>query len=446
VISIILWLLAFTIHSAELAPESGKYGNDNSFVKLYPGSNCEKVAGREVFMKLPKTLDYNSLMELLITVRAVENFGASQIKIESDILLKNISITGELSEYLSLEELLEIAGANFVKEEKVIRPLIKNLVYKNQVINPNSYIGSSNHLQLLDELSEILQKAPLSFADIYDHQDKIMGQKIYWLSASIAPVNDHFFETLAEIRFMAERGAVVHLISPYLPYARSDKPEFDIGAIASGRLIADLIEGVGTSSTTVVRAHAPQSLGFFKIHAHEISARKTIIDFLKSVEVEHIISPDAGFQKDATKYQHELAKAHGSYVGLSVMNKERNSHGQEKILGGTNLDQIKDKNVAIIDDETATGGTLHGVAEIVAQFQPKSITAVVTHLAGPADKSLNSEFIDRMVVTNTLPFKVLKPKLTVLSIAQEIAESIKFEDENIKRGPVQVSIGSRSSL
>jgi ribose-phosphate pyrophosphokinase len=173
-------------------------------------------------------------------------------------------------------------------------------------------------------------------------------------------------------------------------------------------------------------------LGFFKIHSEEISGRSTIVNFLKSQKIGCVVSPDAGFQKDATKYQHELLKAYGGSkdVCLAVMNKERNSDGQETILGGTGIENITGKHVVIIDDETASGGTLSQVAQVLQRYQPKSVFAVVTHLAGPAQKSLNSENIQHLVVTDTVPASVSHQKLKVLSIAPEIAAGIAAGESN----------------
>lgn len=434
---VLAFLWSISCFCVELSGTVGKFPNDNTFVRLYDSKNAPKIVGKDVVVPIPEILNYDLLMELLIKIRAAKNLGASLVQ-TSSIALSEIKITGELSQYLDLEELIACAGADSVIENGEERLVTVPAPKRIRAKNIHSFIGSSNHPELLDELSQLLNKAPLDFNDLANISSKLLGRKIYWLSASVAPVNDHFFRTLAEIRYLYQQGAFVHLVSPYLPYARSDKPEYEHGVIAQGRLVADLIECVGTQAITVVRAHAPQSLGFFKIAAHEISGRKTIIEFLKSQNVEHVISPDAGFQKDATKYQHELQSISDKEIGLSVMNKERSYDGKEKINGGTNLDKISGRNTVIIDDETQTGGTAEKVAQIISAHGAKSIFAVVTHLAGPAKAVLNSKVIQEMVVTNTLPITAKSPLLRVLSIAKEIAESISFEDRNAHGTPITI--------
>ena len=411
-----------------LKDHTGKYENDNTFVQLSGHhTNRLKVANEEVVVVLPAKLNYDSLMELLIKIRAARTLGAAQVSVYSASPFKDIVIEGELSSELNLAEMISVAGADQIFEKGERRKL-GQVIPKVNVVSQSAYwLGGTNHPELLGQVAAALDKKPYGFEELKADVSQLKGRKIYWFSASKAPVNDHFFATLAQIHWLESQGAVVHLVSPYLPYARSDKPEFHVGVAAQGRLVADLIESVGTQGITVVRAHAPQSLGFFKIHASEISGRTTIVNFLKSQDIECVVSPDAGFQKDATRYHHKLVKAYGRSrkVCLAVMNKERDTDGKETLVGGAGLESIEGKNVVIIDDETASGGTLHQVAQALQNYHPKSIFAVVTHLAGPAHKSLNSEFIQHLAVTNTVPVSVDHPRLTVLSIAPEIANEIR---------------------
>ncbi len=426
-----------------LQDHTGKFENDNMFVQLYNSAfNIEKLklVNRDVYIVLPSRLSFDSLMETLIKIRAARTLGAKQLYVSSESLLKDVVIEGDLGNELNLEEFITAAGADSVFENHHFREMPRKLPrkleeikpLKNSVTQADYWVGGSNHPELLNQVAAILGKKAYSFEELRTNSDLLKGRKIYWIAAPITPVNENFFNTLAQIRWLEHHGASVHLITPYLPYARSDKPEFNMGVTTQGRLVADLIEAVGTQGITVVRAHAPQSLGFFKIYSKEISGRSTIVDYLKSQEVECVISPDAGFQKDATQYQFELRQSYGGQksVRLTVMNKERNSDGKETLHGGTGLENIEGKKVVIIDDETSSGGTLHQVAQFIQNYHPKSVFAVVTHLAGPAQKSIHSHSIQKIIVTNTLPIGVSHSKLSVLSIAPELAEDIQLSESN----------------
>ncbi len=423
-------------HSVSILNDyTGKFENDNTSVHLYnPAYNTDgvKVTYKDVFISIPPSLNADSLIEALIKVRAARTFGANQIVLRSDQPLRNISIEHPLGRELNLDTLFSVAGADSVSERKKTRSLGKGDDIRQETKQPDYWIGESNSSDLIHQVAEQLNKSPVTFSNLQKDPSLLLGRRIYWFAEFTAPVNENFVTTLAHIQWMKKQGAIVHLVSPYLIYARSDKPEFHIGATTQGRLMADLIEAVGTRGITVVRAHAPQSLGFFKIHSNEISARSTLVSFLKSQQIECIISPDAGFQKDATKYQSDLTEAYGGEkpICLVVMNKERNSDGKERLLGGTGIENIRNKSVVIIDDETSSGGTLSQVAQLLQGYQPKSIFAAVTHLAGPAQKALNSENIQKLIATNSVRVKFTHPKLTVLSIAKEIANEISHKENS----------------
>lgn len=411
------------------------FENENTHVQLAPRKATNPmVAHRDVVLVLPEQLDYPSLMEALIKIRAAKTFGANSITAYSQIDISKIQIRGEFGHFLNLEALLAAAGAKHIYADSKRYDAQHEEFADLDPVHSAYIVGGENYVSLRDQIAGLLSKTPLNFKDLHDlgYKGLLKGQQIYWITAYTKPVNEYLFSTLAQVRWLRHQGASVHVISPYLPYARADKPEFEVGATTEGRLAADLIEAVGTEGITVVRAHAPQSLGFFTILARELSGRTQINRYLKDQGVECVISPDAGFQKDATKYVEELRHLYGEghEVRLVVMNKERDSNGIEKLIGGTGMESVLGKKVVIIDDETASGGTLGKVAEYVHGFKPREVFAVVTHLAGPADRALNSPYITKLIVTDTVPIQQSHSKLEVLPIAEEIVKDILLLEQN----------------
>ncbi len=412
-----------------LKDRTKKFENDNTYVELYNSdvnTDGVRVVNRDVVIALPDRLDHDQLMEALLKIRAAKIFGSRRVWVDVNQWVHQVVLSGRGGSELDLSQLLALVGVDAVMEGGIATPLLPDFPrYRNWVEHSDYSIGASQPTSISHQVAALLGKAVFSFEELKRCPDWVRGRKIYWFAATMTPVDQNFFLALGHIRWLTKHRAVVHLITPYLPYARSDKPEFDLGVATQGSLAADLIEGVGTQGITVVRAHAPQSLGFFRIHSNEVAARRTIVEYLKSQNIECIVSPDAGFQKDATKYQQELSHAYGEgrQVGLAVMNKQRNAEG-EKILGGTGLEEIRGKKVVIIDDETATGGTLAHVAEVIQGYGARSIFAVVTHLAGPGEKALNCPMIERLIATDTVPPAIIHPKLQILSVAQEIRDSI----------------------
>ncbi|MEO5971467.1 MAG: ribose-phosphate diphosphokinase, partial [Bdellovibrionia bacterium] len=413
----------------------GKYDNNVTYVQLYQkdlGLETVLVVNRDVVVTLPSRLNSDTLMEALLKIRAAKTFGANQVSVYLPSKFSGITLETESTNELDLEALVATAGADFVSEAGAKRQVHLSRMNRNLVTKNTYWIGGSNHPELAIQVGGLLGLKAMTFEDMKANAQQLHGRKVYWVATTTNPLNEGFFQTLSQVRWLEQQGAAVHLVSPYLPYARGDKPEFDVGMTTQGRLAADLIESSGTQGITVVRAHAPQSLGFFNIHANEISGRPTLVNYLKSQDIECVISPDAGFQKDATKYQQELTQAYGSKrnVCLVVMNKQRNSDGKETILGGTGVENLRGKRVVIIDDETASGGTLGSVAKVLQGYGPKSVFAVVTHLAGDAKKGIESEHIEKLIVTNTIPVTTKNPKLLVISVASEIADFVRQSELN----------------
>jgi ribose-phosphate pyrophosphokinase len=425
--------------------------NGNSHVTLYdPETNKTgvKVVNREVIVILPDQMDYDELMETLLKVRSAKTQGATSVSVYNDKPLKGVKLNGPYSEELDLEHMLRLAGAKslWIGSEEKPSTLYRTQLSGQTAIDSDFWVAGPDYPDLKlreersllkDEVAQLLGKDAYSFEKIKSNselQKQLMGKKVYWFIAVMKPVNLYFFTALAQVFWLQKHGASVHLVSPYLPYARSDKPEFKLGATTQGKLAADLIKGMGAQAITVVRAHAPQSLGFFKIYAKEVSGYQKIIKHLVEENVECIVSPDAGFQKDATILADLLKAAYEKEnrnvdVKLVVMNKQR-VNLVERIIGGTGLEGIKGKKVVIVDDETASGNTLKHVAEFIKPFGPTGIFAMVTHLAGVGDGAYTTPDIERLIVTNTVPVQVKHEKVKVISVAEEVAQSILDDEKN----------------
>ena len=84
-----------------------------------------------------------------------------------------------------------------------------------------------------------------------------------------------------------------------------------------------------------------------------------------------------------------------------------------------------------------TGGTIAKAAEALKNAGARGVTIAATHaiFSGKATEYLSADFIDQVVVTDTLPVPEEKrfEKLTVLSIAPLLAQAIHevFEDGSV---------------
>ena len=97
----------------------------------------------------------------------------------------------------------------------------------------------------------------------------------------------------------------------------------------------------------------------------------------------------------------------------------------EKLLAWL-LNEIKDKNVIMIDDIIDTAGTISNGAAALVERGAKSVYVSCTHaiLSGPAYERLANAPIKEIVTTNTIPATKEFDKLTVLSVAPLMGEAI----------------------
>ena len=134
-----------------------------------------------------------------------------------------------------------------------------------------------------------------------------------------------------------------------------------------------------------------------------------------------MVSPDLGNAKNAAKFARLLN------APVAAGNKRRISDDKVMIeLVG----DVDGKDVIIMDDEIATGGTIIETIDVVRQAGARRISIACTHglFTGPAIERLRAQpDVDEIVTTNTVPIAPEKrlPNMTVLSIAPLIAEAIR---------------------
>lgn len=396
-----------------LEKEVGEFANGNTYVRL-----SKDVAADNVDFMLPTKLTSDSLMEALITIFTLKRNGAHQVRVHMAGRAARVEVT-DLPEFesIAVDNWLKAAGADELIVGGTRRSLRRYPIAKAQAARGRPAIVQINHSRLARSLGDLLDIEVLHRLS----RENIRGRAIQLVGPAPEPVNASFFRVLMTAVKIHRLGpASLELLTPYLPYSRSDKVDSP-GTAVVGKLIASLIEASGVTSVSFVRSHAAQAVGFFNIPADNISGRKTINRYLKSLGVETVTSPDTGFEKDATLFADENSML------LSVINKQRDPvTGKLRIVGISGAEHVKGRKVVIIDDETASGGTLAEAAEYLVNLGAEEVYAVVTHLAGHAKSALNSPHIKQIIVTNTLPVTAESPKLKVLDISEELARNLRL--------------------
>jgi ribose-phosphate pyrophosphokinase len=169
-------------------------------------------------------------------------------------------------------------------------------------------------------------------------------------------VNDNFFALLTAIdaaRY-ADADSITAVI-PQFPYARQERRKSREGI--SAKLVARHLESAGVNRIITLDIHADAIQGFFpRAKLENLHASTTFINYFKSLNLKEedsvVVAPDMGSTERARIYSNAL------HFGVAVIDKERNYSKASTIANMKLLGDVEGKNLIIVDDMIATGGTL----------------------------------------------------------------------------------------
>ena len=238
------------------------------------------------------------------------------------------------------------------------------------------------------------------------------------------PVQEHLMELL--LMLDAARGASAARITAVIPhyaYARSDKKDAPRISIAA-RLVADLLAAAGASRVLTMTLHSPQVHGFFSVPVDHMNALEVLAGHFRRQRPKNtvVVSPDLGNAKEAAHLARMLK------LPVAAGSKKRVS--DDRVVIEALVGDVDGKNVIILDDEIANGGTIVELLEKLRERRAQRIAVACTHglFTGKAIARLGSQAdIAEIVTTDTVPLPAGKrlPNMTVLSVAPLLAEAIR---------------------
>jgi ribose-phosphate pyrophosphokinase len=252
------------------------------------------------------------------------------------------------------------------------------------------------------------------------YEESVRGAHVFIIASTFQP-NDNLIELLMMID-AAKRASAYKIIAvmPYFGFARQDrkdKPRVSIGA----KVVADMLYATGVSRIMTMDLHADQIQGFFNVPVDHLYASSLFVPYIKSLNLQNLVigAPDMGGTKRANAYARFLE------TPLVISHKSRekaNVVGKLTVIG-----PIAGKDVVIVDDMIDTAGTISKAAEIMMEKGANSVRVVATHpiLSGPAIDRIQNSAIKEVIVSNTIPIEKPCDKITVLSVSNIFADTIK---------------------
>ncbi len=250
----------------------------------------------------------------------------------------------------------------------------------------------------------------------------VRGRHVYLIQSTVFPANDNFMELLFWIdAFKRASAASVSVLMPYFSYAKADKKDEPRVSIRA-RVCAQAIEAAGAARVITMDLHAPQIQGFFTLPVDDLYALPVLTEAIGQTGGDLVVvSPDAGFAKQARKYATRLN------APLAIADKERVDHSEAARVIDL-IGDVKGRDALIVDDFTITAGTLTEVAECLMDRGARTVSAAVTHgvFTGRSMERLDASPISRLYVTDTVENQpvTLSPKVQTVSVAPLFAEAI----------------------
>jgi len=252
-------------------------------------------------------------------------------------------------------------------------------------------------------------------------KESVRGQDVFIVQPTCAPTNDHLMELLIMIDALKRSSAAsISAVIPYYGYARQDRkaaPRVPISA----KLVADMLEAAGIDRMITIDLHAAQIQGFFNIPVDNLYGSVLFVSHLRSKNLKNpiIASPDIGGVARARSYADKLG------YDLVIVDKKREKANVAEVMNI--IGDVEGKDVILVDDMVDTAGTLVKAAEVLKKKGATSVMACCTHgvLSGPAFDRINNGTLDELIISDTIPMHGESEKITVLSAAKIMGETIR---------------------
>ncbi len=259
---------------------------------------------------------------------------------------------------------------------------------------------------------EILVHCPIS----------VRGKNVFLIQSFYSPVNDSIMEFLLAVDMFKRASArSVIAVIPYLAYSKQTYKTKQRVPISS-RLLADLIQFSGVVRLITLDLHIPEIQGFYGIPVDNLSPFPLFKSVLNSLPLDDfvVVAPDPrGFHR-AFLFSEYMQKP---YI---LSDKRVNTPGSKTCEPIAN--DIKGKDVVIIDDIIDSGRTVAVVSEKLKQAGASKIYALITHALISSenyDKIIYSN-VEKVFITDSIfnPDLEIKEKLEIIDSSEIISKAI----------------------
>jgi ribose-phosphate pyrophosphokinase len=235
-------------------------------------------------------------------------------------------------------------------------------------------------------------------------------------------INEFLLNFLFLSQKMKEMCEKVIGVMTYLPYKRQDK-EFLKGEVISSKVVAKMIEkNLQYFITLDSHEHRLMIDEIFKIKVFNesmfMNLGKEFLDFDKKNTL--VIGPDS----ESKAFVEKFCKFNG--FDYAILPKKRDTKTGEVIINIKNKNTFLNKDVIIVDDVSASGGTIFYLLDLLDDLKVKSKSVVLSHglFIGEVEAKLKQKKLKRIVTSNTILNEFMRVDC-VETISERIKKIIK---------------------
>lgn len=259
-------------------------------------------------------------------------------------------------------------------------------------------------------------------------EEEIVDEQAVIVQSTSTPSDQNYMELFFIADAVKRSGArSATAIVPYLGYQRQDHI-FRDGEAVSLEVVVKTLEAVGISRLIAFDLHSIKIPEVFKIPVIHLSALPIFAEEIKSrgwqTEDTVLVSPDMG----GIRRIKMLSDLLGGMPYASIKKERDLSSGRVEALG---IEGEVGRRVVIVDDMISSGSTMVKAAELLRDKGVEETYVFATHpvFSAEAPRLLQNSLIKEVYVTDTvyIPLDKYFPKLTVLTVADVVAKTIREE-------------------
>ncbi len=234
-------------------------------------------------------------------------------------------------------------------------------------------------------------------------EDNIRGDDIYIFQAiddplSPATVNDNLMSVLTATHACYQSDADhITVVLPQFPYSRQERRKTREAITA--KLIAGMLESAGAGRVITLDIHAEAIQGFFnKAKLEDLHASRIFIDYLQEIICVDptnmaATSPDVGSVERARYYSKTLG------MDLVIVDKARDYTKVSQIESMRLVGDVRGKDILLVDDIIATGGTLVNALKLLKNkgAEKTTVLASLPFFSGNCKEKLDKAYHDGLL-------------------------------------------------